>query len=74
MRIKSLNLGRAGHVFKMREVINGPRKGSHVATSIKDSKRGELIVSNEEIKNVTLAYCVDNLTNQHKDVSVVEGL
>ena len=31
-------------------------------------------MSNEEIKNVTLSYCVDNLTKQHKDASVVEGL
>ena len=32
------------------------------------------IVSNEEIKTVTLAYCVDNLTKQPEDETVVNGL
>jgi hypothetical protein len=61
-------------VFKMKEVINGPKKGNQVPTAIKDPNDGELIVSNEEIKKVTLAYCVDNLTKQHKDESVIKAL
>ena len=74
LRIKSMNLGRTGNVFKMKEVINGPKKGSQAPTAIKHPISGELIVANEEIKNVTLAYCVDNLTKQHKDETVVKGL
>ena len=74
LKLTSQKLGRAGNVFKMREIINGPKKGSQVPTAIKDPKSGDLIVSNEEIKNVTLAYCVDNLTKKPADASVVKGL
>ena len=72
IRIKSLKLGRVGNVFKMKEVITGPKKGSQVPTAIKDPNTGDMVVSNEEIKNVTLAYCVANLT--HKSNVVNKGL
>ena len=34
IKIKSLNLGRVGNIFKMKEVITGPKKGSQVPTAI----------------------------------------
>ena len=64
MRIKSSNVGRVGAVFKMKDVINGPKKSGQEPTAIRDPKSGELIVSSDEIKKVTLAYCVDNLTQR----------
>ena len=70
IRVKSQNLGRVGSIFKMKEVINGPKKGGQEPTAIKDPITGELVVSNEEIKKVTLAYCVDNLTKKSTDKDV----
>ena len=70
IRVKSQNLGRVGSIFKMKEVLNGPKKGGQEPTAIKDPITGELVVSNEEIKKVTLAYCVDNLTKKSTDKDV----
>ena len=41
-------------MFRMRDVINGPKKGAQVPTAIKNPINDELIVSNDEIKKVTL--------------------
>ena len=69
IKIKSQKLGRVGNIFKMKEVITGPKKGSQVPTAIRNPATGDLVVSNEEIKNVTLAYCVANLTNKSSEVN-----
>ena len=74
LKIKSQNLGRVGSIFKMKEVINGPKKGGQVPTAIRDPRNGDLIVANEEIKSVTLAYCVDNLTKKVGEESKHNGL
>ena len=74
IKIKNQNLGRVGNIFKMKEVITGPKKGSQDPTAIKDPITGDLIVSNEEIKKVTLAYCVANLTKKSDDSEVIKGL
>ena len=57
--IKSRKHGRAGNVFKMREAICGSKKKGQEPNDIRDPKTGKLVVSSEEIKNVTLAYCVE---------------
>ena len=64
LKLKAQNLGRVGSVFKMKELINGPKKSGQEPTAIRDPKTGDLVVSNEEIKKVTLAYCVDNLSKK----------
>ena len=64
IKLKSQKLGRVGSVFKMKEVINGPKKPSQEPTAIRDPNTGDLIVSNEEIRKVTLAYCADNLSRK----------
>ena len=74
LKIKSQNLGRVGNIFKMKEIINGPKKGEQVPTAIREPNNGDLIVANEEIKKVTLAYCVDNLTKKIGDNSEYNGL
>ena len=74
LRIKSQNLGRVGNIFKMKEAITGPKKGGQEPTAIRDPTSGELVVSNEEIKKVTLAYCVDNLTKKGSDKVVEKGI
>ena len=70
LKIKSQKLGRVGNIFKMKEVISGPKKGVQEPTAIRDPTNGELVVSGEKIKNVTLAYCVQNLTKKSEDTDV----
>ena len=65
LKIKSKNQGRAVNVFKMKDIIMGSKKGGQEATAIQDPKTGDLVVANEQIKEVTLTYCVDNLKKQY---------
>ena len=65
LKIKSKNQGRAVNVFKMKDIIMGSKKCGQEATAIQDPKTGDLVVANEQIKEVTLAYCVDNLKKQY---------
>ena len=45
-----------------------------VPTAIKDPNSDDPVVSNEQIKKVTLAYCLDNLTKKLKDKIDFNGL
>ena len=44
----------------------GFKKGGQEATAIRDHKTGDLVVSNERLKEVTLSYCVDNLKKHYE--------
>ena len=57
-KVTSSKEGRCGKVFKMREVVNGPKKKAQEAQAIKHPESGELIVSSKEIKKTTLEYCL----------------
>ena len=59
--IKDLKGGRCGKIFKMGEVIAGPRISQQEAHAIRDTTSGELVVSPEEIKRVSLDHCLDVL-------------
>ena len=52
----------------MKEIVDGPKKPCQEPSAIKNPKTGDLVVSNEEIKKVTLAYCVNNFTKKKQDV------
>ena len=62
-KIKSEKHGRVTNVFKMRELVAGPRKIQQEAHAVKDTKTGETVVSSEEIKRVNLEHCVNVLKN-----------
>ena len=73
--IRQKKQGRCTEVFKMREVIMGPKKSVQEAMAIKDFRTGDLVVNKKEIKNLSLEYCLNVLTknelkedfiNQHK--------
>ena len=68
--IKDKKLGRVGNVFKIKESITGPKKGSQEPTAVRHHTSGDLVVSAEEIKRVTLEYCVNNLENGLPDPEV----
>ena len=57
-KVKEQKLGRIGSIFKIKEGIIGPKKGSQVTTAVRHPDNGDMVVANEEIKRVTLEYCV----------------
>ena len=56
--------GRVGNVFKMRKMIAGQRKDIQEPTAIKDPETDKIVMEADEIKKVTLKYCVSNLKNK----------
>ena len=54
----------------MKEMINGPKKGGQEPTAVRHPVTGDMVVSNEEIKRVTLEYCAKNLENLNPDPEV----
>ena len=67
LKVKSLKQGRVNNVFKMREVITGKNKTKQDAHAIYDEETKEMVVSNSEIKKVTLKYCLKVLENNEPD-------
>ena len=63
LEIRRSKLGRAGNVFKMREVIARPKNHGQEAIALIDSRTGEVVVSNSGIKRVANEYCADLFNN-----------
>ena len=57
--------GRVGNVFKMRKMIAGQRKDIQEPTAIKDPETDKIVMEADEIKKVTLQYCVNNLKSRN---------
>ena len=57
---------------ELEKAIAGPKKAGQEASSIKDPITGELHVEKNAIKEITLAYCVNNLKGNKPDESVKE--
>ena len=57
-KIKDDKDGRCGKVFKMKEIIAGPKKGGQEAHAIRDPITKELVVGTGEIKRVSLEHCL----------------
>ena len=70
-KIKSSNQSKTGKLFKMRDVVAGPRKGGQEAQAILDSQ-GELVVSTSEIKRVTLKHCHEVLRKNKPEDDFIE--
>ena len=67
LKVKALKQGRTGSVFKMRGIVEGKKKAKQDAHAVIDKETGEMVVSNEEIKRVTLSYCLNVLKNNEPD-------
>ena len=65
--IKEIKNGRATKVFKLREVIQGPKKQGQEASAVKDPNSKEMVFSPKEIQRVSLRYCKQVLTNNKPD-------
>ena len=66
------NKGRCGQIYKVRELVEGPKKAGQEAQAIKDPSNGEIVVNTKEIKRVTLDHCLKVLTNNEPHESVVD--
>ena len=64
--------GRVTRVFKMKEIISGKSKGAQEAQATINPETNELVVSNSEIKKVTLKYCLKTLENNKPEEKVKE--
>ena len=70
--IASKNNGNAAAVFSLRERIIGSKKGNQGAVVIVDPETGSEVNSVSEIKEVTLNYCCNLLTNRPPKVEYEE--
>ena len=61
IKIKEEANSRVGQIYKVRDLICGGKQERQEAVAIRDPKTNELVSSPEEIKRVSLEYCVDNL-------------
>ena len=69
-RTNSRNLGRVVMGFKIKEIVNGPKKTGKEPTEIRDHKKGNLVVANEEIKKDNLTQkSVGSLNNLKYDLN-----
>ena len=74
LKIKESRQGRAGDIFKMKKQIAGPKKSKQEASAVRHPQTGEIIVNKNEIKKVTLEYCVNNLKKNIPDDEVKENV
>ena len=58
----------------MKEIIAGKKKGAQEAQAIVNPETNELVVSNSEIKEVTLRYCLKTLENNKPEEQVKEQI
>ena len=55
LKVNALKQGQTGSVFKMRDIVGGKKKANQDAHAVNDKETGEMVVSNEEMKIVTLS-------------------
>ena len=72
LEIKSTTNGRTTKVYKMREAIEGSKKPAKEAHAVINFRTNELVVSNTEIKRVTLDYCLEVLKDNEPEPEVME--
>ena len=71
-KVKKSNDGRVTKIFQMKDIVAGKKKVAQNAQAIKDPDTNELIVSNSEIKKVTLKYGLKTLENNKPEEKVKE--
>ena len=67
-KIKEIKNGKAGQIWKIREQVIGQKKKKLVPNAIINPKTKKLVVNQDEIKEVTLKYCVDTLSSNKPEV------
>ena len=69
-KLKENKFGRITNVFKMREIVAGPKKAPQEAHAVIDKETNELVVSSEGIKKVTLRHCMKTLKDNDPEKDV----
>ena len=64
LRMLKNSKGMSAAVFNLREKVVGPKAAKQEATVVIDPKNNSEVTSPDEIKRVSLQYCVDLLTNR----------
>ena len=64
LRMLKNSKGMSAAVFNLREKVVGPKAAKQEATVVIDPKKNSEVTSPDEIKRVSLQYCVDLLTNR----------
>ena len=59
--VSSSNQGNCAKLFKMRDLVDGPKKAGQEAQAVEDSRSGELVVAGSAIRKASLEYCLDTL-------------
>jgi hypothetical protein len=62
-KIKATTNSKVGQIWEIRKKVLGGKKSRTPPTSIVDPTTSKMVVNREEIKEVTLAYCMDTLKN-----------
>ena len=75
-KLKLAKFGRATNVHKMKEIVSGSKKSPQEPHAVLDVETNELVVSNEDIKKVTLKHCLKTLENNvpEEDVKLIVEL
>ena len=69
-KIKLAKYWPSTNVFKMKEIVAGPKKSQQEPHAVKDAETEELVVGTEEIKKVTLKHCINSLKNNNPEEEV----
>ena len=72
MKVTSLKLGGCGELFKMRDVVAGPKKPGQEAQAVVDSRSGDLVVAASAIQKASLEYCLDTLEKNKPKENFIE--
>ena len=64
-----MKTSKVGKIWEIRKKVLGGRKANIVSRAIVNPENGKMAVTQKEVKNVTLKYCIETLANNpsHKD-------
>ena len=66
-QIKDTKHGKVGQIWAIRKKVLGGKKTSSLPTAIKHPTTGKLLFDRNNIKETTLNYCVQTLSNNHPE-------
>ena len=73
-KIKKGTNGKAGHIWEVRKRVLGCKNKNIVPRAITNPKSGKKEVNRNDIKEVTLKYCMETLANNHPDKEYEEEI
>ena len=66
-KIKACKNGKAGKIWNIRKKVLGGKDKNMVSKAITNPKNGKMTLNKKEIKEVTLKYCMETLSNNKPD-------